>query len=102
MINRQKINYLKGKREFLERKGDERRLKHLDLEERDAWKDDITQPSNPKFKTLYPKQYAEIEKGVYQREQAKKDENKQRDALIHKFRHNSSEKQALIKLYGRE
>lgn len=76
MISRQKINELKRKREVLihklgraEKEGEEddvsyykRRLHCLDLEERDAWKEDLVQPNEDKYKILYKKEWLEMEK----------------------------------------
>lgn len=76
MISRQKINELKRKREVLihklgraEKEGEEddvsyykRRLHCLDLEERDAWKEDLVQPNENNFRKFYPNQWKENEK----------------------------------------
>ena len=102
MISPQRIKHLKAKREYFERRDDEHRLRQLDSEERDAWKDDLTQPSDSRFKTLYPKQHAELEKGREGQEQSEIADKKNREGLLHRFRHNPSEKQALTKLFNKE
>ena len=100
MISKQKINYLKGKREYF--KNNKERLRRLDLEEKDAWKDDLCQPSDSRFRTLYPKSHNQMENAREQVEQDNIRDKANRDTLLHKFRHNSSEKRALINLFNKE
>jgi len=88
MISKAQIHKFKRKREIYEirardaeRNEEEedanywkRRLKAVDLKERDAWREDLIQPSSNKFKTHYPTQHLEMEKGAMERElQIKKD-----------------------------
>lgn len=84
MISKAQIHKFKRKREIYSnrvREAEEedadywkRRLRAVDLEEIDAWKEDLIQPSSSSFKTHYPKQHLEMEKGAEQRElQIKKD-----------------------------
>ena len=100
MISEQHIKHLKGKREYFARIKDKERLRQLDKEERHAWRDDLTQPSDSRFRMLYPKSYREMEKTTQKVEQDKVKDKKQKDALLHQFRHNSSEKKALMNLFN--
>ncbi len=72
MISKQKIKEFKAKKKLLmdrlcgaeeeDKSYYERRLHCLELEERDAWKDDIVQPNEDRYKTLYREQWLEREK----------------------------------------
>jgi len=70
MINREQIQKFKGRRRVLinrlstaeDKHYYERRLRALELEERDAWRDDLIQPGEDRFKTLYRNEWLKNEK----------------------------------------
>lgn len=102
MINKAQIKDFKARKEYFTHKKDKERLRQLGLEEQDAWKDDLTQPSDSRFRTLYPKSHKQMEDTE---NQVKKDSIKdkaQKDALLRKFGHDSSQKKALLNLFNKE
>jgi len=72
MISKEQIQKFKGRRElFMHRLSTaeeedkhyyKRRLRALEMEERDAWKDDLVQPDEDRFKTLYRNEWLKNEK----------------------------------------
>ena len=89
MISKEKIHKFKMKRElFTERlenaeeedksyyKG---KLRALILEERDAWRNDLVQPNEDEYKTLYRKEWLEREKEKETREIKQKEDKLSKD-----------------------
>lgn len=89
MINKEQIHKFKMRRELLidrlkESEEDnryyyERRLRALALEERDAWKNDLVQPDENSYKTLYRNNWLKMEKEKEEKYFKKIKEKKSRD-----------------------
>jgi len=67
--------------------------------ERDKYRDDLVQPSEPRFKSLYPEQWAKMERAKEKWEQKRANEKKERDKF---YKDNFNERSITKKVLEKE